>query len=230
MTEPHIFVVEDDATIAAVLTDYLHHEGYRTTAIANGSNVVAAVRSDCPDLMILDLMLPGADGLAICREVRTFSMLPIIMVTARVDEVDRLLGLEIGADDYVCKPFLPREVVARVKAILRRVRHEEGLQQSQATERAYRGVTLDKERHICLFLGDAIDLTPVEFRLLDALLTRPGRVFSRDQLMDLCYDGHRVVSDRTIDTHVKNLRKKLSAGDEAEPLIHSIYGIGYKLE
>ena len=152
-------------------------------------------------------MLPGRDGLEVCRELRTFSEVPIVMVTARVEEIDRLLGLEIGADDYICKPFSPREVVARVRAILRRA-------QRGAAAPAATGFTIDEAQYRAAFDGRALDLTPVEFRLLNTLAAAPGRVFSRQQLLDNLYDDHRVVTDRTVDSHIKNLRRKL---DEVSP-------------
>jgi two-component system response regulator BaeR len=164
-------------------------------------------------------MLPGRDGLDICRDLRTFSDVPIVMVTARVEEIDRLIGLDLGADDYVCKPFSARELVARVKAILRRPR-----------SKAIPGLVLHEEEHRAELDGRAIDLTPVEFRLLAALASAPGRVFPRDKLLERLYADHRVVTDRTVDTHVKNLRRKLEEVRPGEDLVRSIYGVGYKLE
>lgn len=228
MTEPYVLIVEDDLTIAAVLADYLEMAGYRASVLHEGTDAVAKIQNEPPLIVILDLMLPGKDGLTICREVRAFSDVPIIMVTARIDDVDRLLGLELGADDYVCKPFLPKEVVARVRAILRRV--GEPRQVMPASQIAYRKLSLDLERFTCVLDGQSVELTRVEFRMLTALLEHPGRVYSRQQLMDISYETHRVVSDRTIDTHVKNLRKKLHIDQQGEDYIHSIYGIGYKLE
>jgi two-component system response regulator BaeR len=214
-----ILIVEDEAKLAALEADYLKAEGFEPHCIANGLEVIAWVRAHAPDLILLDLMLPGRDGLEICRELRTFSDVPIVMVTARVEEIDRLIGLDLGADDYVCKPFSARELVARVKAILRRGRA------LGAT-----GLVLDEERHRAELDGRAIDLTPVEFRLLAALASAPGRVFPRDRLLERLYADHRVVTDRTVDTHVKNLRRKLQEVRPGEDLVRSIYGVGYKLE
>ena len=177
------------------------------------------MRENKPDLILLDLMLPGRDGLDICREVRTFSDVPIVMVTARVEEIDRLVGLDLGADDYVCKPFSARELVARVKAILRRGR------MPIAT-----ALALDEERHSATLDGKALDLTPVEFRLLGALASAPGRVFSREKLLERLYADHRVVTDRTVDAHIKNLRRKLEEVRPGQDLVRSIYGVGYALE
>ncbi|WP_316366540.1 response regulator [Candidatus Thiodiazotropha sp. CDECU1] len=226
MNDPghRILIVEDEPALADLLEDYLQAAGFLTTTLREGNGVVEAVRSDPPDLMLLDLMLPGKDGLEICREVRAFSDLPIVMVTARVEEIDRLLGLELGADDYICKPYSPREVVLRVKAILRRLR--------PATEPvpSSEKLALDESRFSARFQGVTLELTPVEFRLLKAFADQPGRVYSRAQLMNHLYTDQRVVSDRTVDTHVKNLRKKLNAVTPDEEVIRSIYGVGYKLE
>ncbi len=168
-------------------------------------------------------MLPGRDGLEVCRELRTFTEVPIVMVTARVEEVDRLLGLELGADDYICKPFSPREVVARVRAILRRV-------QRGAVPLDSLGLRIDEQTHRAEFRGQPLDLTPVEFRLLKTLAASPGRVYSRQQLLDNLYADHRIVTDRTVDSHIKNLRRKLQLVSPEQELIQSIYGVGYKLE
>ncbi|MGB5209249.1 MAG: response regulator [Gammaproteobacteria bacterium] len=222
--EPTILIVEDEPKIAALLDDYLQSNGFRTHVIETGLGVTEWIQANTPDLVLLDLMLPGKDGLQICREVRAFSQLPIIMVTARVDEIDRLLGLELGADDYICKPFSPREVVARVKAVLRRLHRE-----ADAPEPGYQGIVLDESAFRAMVNGTPLELTRVEFRLLRTLLSQPGRVFARGQLMDTVYTDGRVVSDRTMDSHVKNLRQKLAEHLPAE-LIHSVYGVGYRLE
>ena len=214
-----ILIVEDEAKLAALEADYLKAEGFEPHCIANGLEVVPWVRANAPDLILLDLMLPGRDGLEICRELRSFSDVPIVMVTARVEEIDRLVGLDLGADDYVCKPFSARELVARVKAILRRPRSQ-----------PIAGLVLHEEEHRAELDGRAIDLTPVEFRLLAALAAAPGRVFPRDKLLERLYADHRVVTDRTVDTHVKNLRRKLEEVHPGEDLVRSIYGVGYKLE
>lgn len=228
MSALDIMVVEDEPKIAQLLVDYLQRDGFRVTVLSDGVHAVEMIREREPGFLILDLMLPGKDGLTICREVRQFSNVPIMMLTARIDEIDRLIGLELGADDYVCKPFSPREVVARVRTIQRRLQ-----QQPVAAadgELSYRDITLDMDKHQCRVREQRIELTPVEFKMLHGLISQPGRVFSRDQLMDLSYTDERVVSDRTIDTHVKNLRKKLSQPGDEEELIHSIYGVGYKIE
>jgi len=168
-------------------------------------------------------MLPGKDGLEICKEIRSFSNVPIIMVTARVEEIDRLLGLELGADDYICKPLSPREVVARVKTVLRR-------SSLQAQDEIPQFLSLNDEKYQATLQGRKLDLTAVEFKLLSILAQKPGRIYSRDQLMDLLYSDHRIVCDRTIDSHIKKLRKKIAAVATGVDLIHSIYGVGYKYE
>ncbi|MEO7430939.1 MAG: response regulator [Dokdonella sp.] len=216
----HILVVEDEPKIAALLHDYLVASAYRVTVRETGSGAVEWIRDNAPDAVLLDLMLPGEDGLAICRGVRTFSQVPLLMVTARVEEIDRLLGLELGADDYICKPFSPREVVARVRAVLRRA--------SAAASDAPAPIELDEVRFEVRVQGRALALTPVEFRLLRKLAAQPGRVFSRGQLIDALYEDHRVVSDRTVDSHIKNLRRKLVAMG-VDP-IASVYGVGYRFE
>lgn len=222
----HIFIVEDEPKIANVLSEFLMAEGYTTTIMLDGINVVQAVKSQAADFMILDIMLPNKDGLTICKEVRVFSDLPILMLTARVDEVDRLMGLGFGADDYVCKPFSSREVVARVHAILRRSN------KSAITEALvkYKSISLDVERHLCTVKELKVELTPVEFRLLHTLLLKPSVVHSREKLMHKCYEDARIVSNRTIDSHLKNLRNKLSQVSPEESLLQSIYGVGYKIE
>ena len=228
MTDQKIIIVEDEDKIAQILVDYLAKEGFKTIVLNDGSNAVETVRASDPVFVILDLMLPGKDGLTICREVRQFSTVPILILTARVDEIDRLLGLEMGADDYVCKPFLPREVVARVRTILRRVQQYPVVTTEDKIE--YRGIVLSPERFQCKIDEQELDLTPVEFRMLQTLMSQPGRVYSRDALMNVSYLDDRIVSDRTIDSHIKNLRRKLAGVVGKDEVIHSIYGVGYKIE
>ncbi|TDO15286.1 MULTISPECIES: response regulator [Halomonas] len=219
----HILIVEDEPRLAGLLADYLRAAGYEPHVLDDGRDVVPWIHEHGPDLVLLDLMLPGEDGMSVCREIRGFSEVPVVMVTARVEEIDRLLGLELGADDYICKPFSPREVVARVKAILRRTRTDPGAD-------AGRGLVVDEAGYRASLDGEPLSLTPVEFRLLATLAAHPGRVFSRDQLLDHLYDDHRVVTDRTVDTHVKNLRRKMAAICGDQELIRSVYGVGYRLE
>lgn len=222
-----ILIVEDETRLAALLADYLKAAGYRTHSLATGTGAVDWIRDHEPALVLLDLMLPGTDGLEICRQVRGFSPVPIIMTTARVEEIDRLLGLELGADDYVCKPYSPREVVARVRAVLRRTRGErEPAAMTQAGPLA-----LDDDRLRVRAEGGEIQLTAVEYALLKTLVGTPGKIFSRARLMERIYDDHRVVSDRTIDSHVKKLRRRLAEIlPPGRELIHSVYGVGYRYE
>ncbi|QDY42420.1 two-component system response regulator BaeR [Candidatus Pantoea soli] len=223
-SDPLILVVEDEPKLAQLMIDYLQASNYRTHHIADGNAVLEYIQHTPPDLMLLDLMLPGRDGLTLCREIRRVSELPIIMVTARTEEIDRLLGLEIGADDYICKPFSPREVVARVKTILRRVKKSpEEVQQSSP-------LLIDEGRFHASWRDQPLELTPAEFRLLKTLALEPGKVFSREQLLNHLYDDYRVVTDRTIDSHIKNLRRKLEALDADQPFIRAVYGMGYRWE
>jgi two-component system response regulator BaeR len=217
-----ILVVEDDARISQLLLDYLRNDGHQAQALADGGQALSEIRHAPPDLLILDLMLPGLDGVSLCRAVREFSALSILMLTARVDELDRLLGLNSGADDYVCKPFSPREVMARVQALLRRA---EG--RVSASPRAW---TIDDAGLRLAWRGQWLQLTPLEFRMLRQLLSQPGRVFSRAQLLDSAHGDLRDVSDRAIDTHVKNLRRKLQAVRADDDCIASVYGVGYRFD
>jgi two-component system response regulator BaeR len=220
-----ILIVEDEDKIGDVLRDYLRREGYETHRLSRGDEVVDWVRANGCDLVLLDLMLPGRSGLDVCQELRTFSDTAIIMVTARVDEIDRLLGLALQADDYICKPFSPREVVARVKAVLRRTRPAAG-----AATPTGGPLQLDAARFSASIGGRDLGLTVVEFQLLDVLAAQPGRIFSRDQLMDAMYRDERIVADRTVDSHVKKLRRKIADVLGERELIHSVYGAGYKFE
>ncbi|MFO7324442.1 MAG: response regulator [Pseudomonadota bacterium] len=220
-----ILIVEDEDKIADVLRDYLRQHGYETHRIARGDEVEDWVRANPVDLVLLDVMLPGLDGMEVCRRLRTFSDAAIIMVTARVDEIDRLLGLGLGADDYICKPFSPREVVARVATVLRRTRRAQ-----QAAGPRNSGLVLDESGWRATLDGHPLDLTAVEFKLLSVLASQPGRIFTRDQLMDHMYRDERVVADRTVDSHVKKLRRKIAEVAPGEEFIHSVYGVGYCYE
>ena len=223
MTNHQILVVEDEVKICQVLCDYLRRAGYAVSWLTRGDEVLPNVRKNPPALILLDIMLPGMDGMEVCRELRKTSNVPIIMITARVDEIDRLLGLELGADDYVCKPFSPREVVARVKAVLRR-----SLSPSEGKHLVAGEIALDENRHQVLVGGREVKLTPCEFQLLKALVAHPNRVFSRGELLNVVqgydFDGY----ERTIDTHIKNLRKKVATMVPDRELVSTVYGIGYK--
>jgi len=214
-----------------LLQDYLSREEYETIVYSHGSDALDALQQSLPDLVLLDLMLPGTDGLTICQEIRKISNVPIIMLTAKVEEIDRLLGLEVGADDYICKPFSPREVVARVKAVLRRTSAEsESSQNNEASDNTSKQFRYDESTASVHIDGQICSLTAVELRLLGAMHERPGQIFNRAQLMQRMYEDNRIVSDRTIDSHIKKLRQKLEAIDQTTIYIHSVYGIGYKFE
>ncbi len=218
-----ILIVEDEAKLASLLRDYLVQEGFEVWLLHRGDEVEAWVREHAVDLVLLDLMLPGKSGLEVCKALRARSpQLPIIMVTARVDEIDRLLGLELGADDYICKPFSPREVVARAKAVLRRA--------GRGARAPQGGLVLDDAGFKASLDGKDLALTAVEYQLLKVLAAHPGRIYTRDQLMDAMYRDERVVSDRTVDSHIKKIRRKIAAVLPDREVIHSLYGVGYKYE
>lgn len=227
-----ILIVEDEPKLAALLAEYLRVAGMPCRILSDGRDVLPAVRTTEPRLILLDLMLPGMDGLEVCRAVREISEVPIVMLTARAAETDRLLGLELGADDYICKPFSPREVVARVKAILRRVRGPASATATAAPETPppQPALVIDAVRHHARLDGHELPLTPVELRLLATLASHPDKTFPRAHLLDRMYDDHRVVADRTVDSHIKNLRRKLQAIRPDEEIVRSIYGVGYRLE
>jgi two-component system response regulator BaeR len=228
LSNPLILIVEDEERLAGLVRDYLVAAGFGAAIIADGSEVLDWIRTHGPDLVLLDLMLPGKDGLSLCRELRAESQVPVIMTTARVEEIDRLLGLELGADDYVCKPYSPRELVARVRAVLRRSRRTPG--QPEQPEQPPGPIELHPESLRVSAGGREIELTAVEFALLATLHQAPGRIFPRQRLMERIYRDHRVVSDRTIDSHVKKLRRRLAELLPERELIHSVYGVGYRYE
>jgi two-component system response regulator BaeR len=219
--EHPVVIIEDEVKIARLLQDYCEDAGYRTEVFHNGEIALAWLRQNIARLVLLDLMLPGTDGLTLCQEYRKQSDVPVIMITAKVEEIDRLLGLGLGADDYICKPFSPREVIARIKSILRRVENP---------RTPVSGLSLDESSFRIHFKDRVTQLTSVEFLLLKTLHDAPGRIFSRDNLMSQIYTDYRVVSDRTIDSHIKKLRKKLTEIDLPDQVIHSVYGAGYKFE
>jgi two-component system, OmpR family, response regulator BaeR len=217
-----ILVVEDDPKIAQLLIDYLRNDGFDASAVSDGRVALAQIEHDVPALIVLDLMLPGLNGIDVCKAVRQFSDVPILMLTARVEEADRLIGLDTGADDYVCKPFGPREVMARVRALVRR---SDG--RMVAAAQAW---VVDEAGLRIAWRGQWLPLTPLEFRMLRLLLSRPGRVFSRVQLLDSVHRDLRDVSDRAIDSHVKNLRRKIEDVEPGSNTIASVYGVGYRFD
>ncbi len=221
-----ILIVDDEPQIVKVLKAYLEKAGYQAAAVSDGKEVLSAFRRERPDFMILDLNLPGMDGLDICKAVRKESNIPILMLTARVEEADRLIGLELGADDYVLKPFSPREIVARVKTIFRRSMGEPFMAKVVKVS----DLAIDLEQHV-VKLGDRlIDLTPTEFEILVALARQPKRVFSRLQIMELAQGSAFEGYERTIDAHIKNLRLKLEPDPKRPRYIQTVFGLGYKLD
>jgi len=219
-----VLIVEDDRNTAALVATYLEREGFATLAVHDGRQVLEMIRLHRPGFVILDLMLPGMDGWDICRDLRKFSDVPILMLTAREEEIDRVLGLSLGADDYVVKPFSPRELVERVKAILRRSRSVP----SRTTILTGQGLELDPEKHRVTLEGQPIELTAAEYKLLHALMSAPGRVLSRDELLGRLYDHGESVVDRVIDVHIGKLRQKIGDDPAAPHLILTVRGFGYR--
>jgi two-component system, OmpR family, alkaline phosphatase synthesis response regulator PhoP len=222
-----VLIIEDEIELAEVLEAYLNRAGYETLKAQSGDTGLKLWQEEKPDMVLLDLNLPGMDGIDIAQTIRRRDDTPIIMVTARVDEVDRLLGLELGADDYITKPFSPREVVARVKAVLRRVA---GATETSGGETHYQDIHINPETYTVTKSGEEIDLTPTEFQLLMTLAQQPGRVFSRLQLLEssqgVAYEGY----ERSIDAHIKNLRAKLGDDSKHPKYIETVFGIGYRLK
>lgn len=224
MAQYSVLIVDDDVKLVRLLQVYFEKEGCITYSANNGLDALQVLRERKPDIIVLDLMLPGLNGLDVCRKIRKDNDIPIIMLTARDEESDRLVGLEIGADDYVTKPFSPKEVIARAKAILRRanrevVRHEPIRAGS---------IVIDLERHEVTINGQIVESTPTEFKILELLASNIGKVYSRlqivEQIQGYSFEGY----ERTIDTHIKNLRRKLEINIKAHQYIQTVYGIGYK--
>jgi two-component system response regulator BaeR len=219
-----ILIVEDESDLALLIADYAQAAHYRTEIIADGQLALESIRQQAPDLVVLDLMLPGLDGISLCQQVRLFSHVPIIMVTAKVEEIDRLLGLDVGADDYLCKPFSPRELIARIKVILRRSGHALHIPTLVAN------LTIDEAAHKIVLNQKVLDLTRSEFLILLHFLRHEGQVFSRAQLLDFANQDKLEVTDRAIDSHIKNLRKKINQIIPDCTPIHAIYGLGYRFD
>ena len=218
-----ILIVEDDPNTAALVTTYLEREGFAVITVRDGAEALALARRRPPGFVILDVMLPGADGWEVCRELRKVSDVPILMLTAREEEIDRVLGLSLGADDYVVKPFSPRELVERVKAILRRARPA-----GASPAFAHGNLLLDPEKHRVTLDGKPVELTAAEYRLLHALMRSPGRVFSRDELIGRIYEGGETVVERVVDVHIGHLRQKLGDDPAAPRFILTVRGFGYR--
>jgi two-component system, OmpR family, response regulator BaeR len=225
MKDKKVLIVEDDKKIADLLYDYLIMAGFNVSVLNQGDGVTAEVKNNPPDLIILDIMLPGKDGISICGEIRSFSKVPIVICTAKIDEIDRVLGLEIGADDYICKPFSPREVVARVKAVLRR------LVNNQDEQMMIIGPIIIKPgSHNATIFDKQLNLTPVEFELLKILANHPHKVFGRNDLISNLKMCDPACNVRVIDSHMKNLRKKIEGVSPGANIIRTVYGIGYSFE
>jgi two-component system alkaline phosphatase synthesis response regulator PhoP len=224
MSGKKVLVVDDDVKTVELVRMYLNRDGYRVLTAYSGNDALQLAREGHPDLIVLDLMLPGIDGLEVCRILRNESDIPIIMLTALTTDDDRLTGLDLGADDYVTKPFSPRELAARVRAVLRRLPGERGPEKIE-----YGGLTVNFLKHEAFLEGKPLNLTPIEFKLLGALAKEPGRVFSRAQIIEKAlghdFDGF----DRTIDVHILKLRRKLEPDPRHPKYIKTIYGAGYKL-
>jgi len=219
-----VLIVEDDPNTAALVATYLSREGFATRVLHDGGQALDLVRREPPGFVILDVMLPGADGWEICRELRRNSEVPILMLTAREEEIDRVLGLSLGADDYVVKPFSPRELVERVKAILRRTRPAEPRLGPLVRD----GLVLDAVRHRVSLDGRPVELTAVEFKLLQALMRTPGRLHSREELLGVLYGDGETVVDRVVDVHIGKLRQKLGDDPSAPRFIETVRGYGYR--
>lgn len=224
-----VLLVEDDHKIAQVLIDYLQAAGHRVEHESNGLTALSRLRAQSFDLLLLDRMLPGMDGITLCQTIRTFTAMPIIMLTAMIDEDEKLDGLDAGADDYVCKPFSPREVMARVKAQLRR-----SAMQTQPEMRSKLFV-LNEENMSITLRSQLLNLTPVEYRILAELLKHPSRVYNRQQLLNAANEDNRESADRSIDAHIKNIRKKIAQAEPASQFdafdyLQSVYGVGYRFE
>ena len=235
MTDP-VVIVEDEVKIAELLRDYCEQAGYPTLLFHDGDEAHAWLQHNPARLVLLDLMLPGTDGLTICQGLRKHSDIPVIMITAQVEEIDRLLGLGLGADDYICKPFSPREVIARIKVILRRVEkgaHEArqpGIGHPKINEAEIDKLSLNENSLEVSCADKSVELTAVEFKMFKILFDSPGRIYSRDHLMSHIYEDNRIVSYRTIDSHIKKLRKKLMRLDIPNDPVCSVYGVGYKYD
>jgi len=215
-----ILVVEDEREIAAQVAKYITREGYKAIVMNTGEHVIDTVKQELPDLIVLDVMLPVKDGVSCCKEIREFSDTPIIMLTARKTEKDRINGLQAGVDDYVCKPFSAKELMLRIKAILKRT----GLSIDEQID----DLQLDKNGFLLRYNGKEVKLTNLEFSLLNLLIQQPGRIYSREQIMGLAYKNNRDISDRAIDSHIKNIRKKVRSMDIEQNIIETTYGAGFR--
>jgi DNA-binding response OmpR family regulator len=224
-----VLVVDDEQRLRDLVRGYLEHEGFNVLTAADGPVALELARQHGPDVVVLDLMLPGLDGLEVCRRLRTFSNAYVIMLTAKAEEIDRIVGLEVGADDYLTKPFSPRELIARVRAVLRRPRN--GAPPAAAgipQPRHFGDLTIDQERHEATLQGQPVALTALEYALLTTLAAHPGRVFTRDQLLEQVWGTNYFGDDHVVDVHIANLRKKLGDEPAAPVYIETVRGAGYR--
>lgn len=226
MAKAHILLVEDEPRIAQLIIKYFELEGYQYTWLNSGEKVIEQIEAITPELCILDLMLPEVSGIDLCKQIRTFSNLPIIMLTARVEEIDKLIGFKAGADDYVCKPFSPKELMARVEALLKRSQQRV----PQTSVLSFEHIELDESKFLATVGNKKVNLTSNEFNLLKTLMQQPEKVFTRKELLLAVKQHELEIYERTIDTHIKNLRKKLAEASGGENYIVSVYGLGYSLK
>jgi two-component system response regulator BaeR len=224
MASQKILIVEDEENIAEVLIAYAKQQDYETEHLNSGKGVVSFVKQNAVDLILLDLMLPDVDGIELCKQIRAFSSVPIIMLTAKSEEIDRLLGLELGADDYICKPFSPKEVIARIKAVLRRT------SQPKTNIINHNNFQLHKDDYEARLNGKSIGFTAVEFKMFLLFISHVGRVFTREDIINNVYSDTTDISDRNIDTHIKNIRKKINDVQAGLNPIAAIYSVGYKFK
>nr|WP_024594250.1 response regulator [Pseudoalteromonas sp. TB13] len=224
MASQKILIVEDEENIAEVLIAYAKQQDYETEHLNSGKGVVSVVKQNAVDLILLDLMLPDVDGIELCKQIRAFSSVPIIMLTAKSEEIDRLLGLELGADDYICKPFSPKEVIARIKAVLRRT------SQPKTNIINHNNFQLHKDDYEARLNGKSIGFTAVEFKIFLLFISHVGRVFTREDIINNVYSDTTDISDRNIDTHIKNIRKKINDIQAGLNPIAAVYSVGYKFK
>ena len=224
MASQKILIVEDEENIAEVLIAYAKQQDYETEHLNSGKGVVSFVKQNAVDLILLDLMLPDVDGIELCKQIRAFSSVPIIMLTAKSEEIDRLLGLELGADDYICKPFSPKEVIARIKAVLRRT------SQPKTNIINHNNFQLHKDDYEARLNGKSIGFTAVEFKIFLLFMSHVGRVFTREDIINNVYSDTTDISDRNIDTHIKNIRKKINDVQAGLNPIAAVYSVGYKFK
>lgn len=230
MAQSKILIADDDEKIRELLELYLTKEGFVVEQAADGAEAILKAQQLKPDLIVLDIMMPVLDGMEVCRQVRKFSQVPVIMLTARTEDEDRIMGLELGADDYLAKPFNPRELVARVKAVLRRMTHSTDDTLTKDTILSFAQLTINRQEYVATSSGITVQLTSKEMDLLWHLASHPGRVFSREQLLESIWGYEYFGDTRTVDTHIKRIRQKLEVKDDSSWDIKTVWGVGYKFE